>query len=421
MIRLPMPGLSWLTVSNRPEARMTRGWHQVNGKWARSLGERGIRVRLFQMTKGGPFYRDVWRSGRGKHRKSLGTRDRPTAERKGRELLAMLRQGMTVAVTPLTLGELVAEYQTSCPGYLARTEVAKVDARSRCRVLEAHFGSKCVVRELTAADIASYVNRRIAGGIRVSEDWTTAPTRPRSAAADVTLLSVMCNWAKSTRVNGSRLLESNPLAGIRAVRDVNPRRPVATEERYLATRKAMRQLATEAMDSRSRVRWQNAELALVLARVTGRRLGAIRQLRWEDVQWNESAIRWRAENDKKRREWLVPAPPALIAELRGFQRERGAVGGWVLANTGDPPSPISRHDLAATLEKAESRANLPKLEGSLWHAYRRLWATKRKHLPVADVAAAGGWQGPSTLLTCYQQATPEAMLKVMNGADRRNG
>ena len=66
---------------------------------------------------------------------------------------------------------------------------------------------------------------------------------------------------------------------------------------------------------------------------------------------------------------------------------------------------------------AEETAELPKLDGSLWHAYRRLWATERKHLPVADVAAAGGWQGPSTLLTCYQQATPEAMLQVMTGTE----
>ena len=223
------------------------------------------------MTRGGPFYRDVWRASRGKHRKSLGTRDRATAERKGRELLSMLRQGITAAVTPLTLEELVEKYQASCPGYLGRTPSAKANAQTRGRVLLALFGARCVVREMTAVDVASYVTRRVAGGIKVSDDWTTAPTRPRSAAADITLLSGMCNWAKSTRVNGARLLDMNPLAGIRAVKDVNPRRPAATEDRYLATRVAMQELGRQATDEAERTRWQQAELALMLAYSTGRR------------------------------------------------------------------------------------------------------------------------------------------------------
>ena len=37
------------------------------------------------------------------------------------------------------------------------------------------------------------------------------------------------------------------------------------------------------------------------------------------------------------------------------------------------------------------------LERSLWHAYRRGWATSRKHLPDVDVAAAGGWKSTETL------------------------
>jgi hypothetical protein len=43
------------------------------------------------------------------------------------------------------------------------------------------------------------------------------------------------------------------------------------------------------------------------------------------------------------------------------------------------------------LTVAEKKAKLPKLDGSLWHAYRRKWAIERKHLPLKDVAAAGGW------------------------------
>ena len=55
---------------------------------------------------------------------------------------------------------------------------------------------------------------------------------------------------------------------------------------------------------------------------------------------------------------------------------------------------------------------LPKLDGSLWHAYRRKWASERKHLPLNDVAAAGGWKDVSTLLEVYQQSDAESVLAV---------
>ena len=63
--------------------------------------------------------------------------------------------------------------------------------------------------------------------------------------------------------------------------------------------------------------------------------------------------------------------------------------------------------------KAEELAGLEKLDGSLWHAYRRKWATERKHLPDIDVAAAGGWTNSNTLRLVYQQADQETMLQVV--------
>lgn len=65
------------------------------------------------------------------------------------------------------------------------------------------------------------------------------------------------------------------------------------------------------------------------------------------------------------------------------------------------------------LRGAEAAAEVEKLDGGLWHAYRRKWATERKELPLKDVAAAGGWKDVNTLLTCYQHADEATMLKVM--------
>jgi CheY-like chemotaxis protein len=44
---------------------------------------------------------------------------------------------------------------------------------------------------------------------------------------------------------------------------------------------------------------------------------------------------------------------------------------------------------------------------------KRLWATERKHLPVKDVAAAGGWKDVTTLLECYQQPDADTLRQVV--------
>ena len=52
--------------------------------------------------------------------------------------------------------------------------------------------------------------------------------------------------------------------------------------------------------------------------------------------------------------------------------------------------------------------------GSLWHMFRRVWATERKDYPLKDVAAAGGWRDTSTLLR-YQQPDTATMRRVVEG------
>jgi hypothetical protein len=75
---------------------------------------------------------------------------------------------------------------------------------------------------------------------------------------------------------------------------------------------------------------------------------------------------------------------------------------------------MDRHLFKKWLRHAETKANLPKLVGGLWHPYRRKWATERKALPITDVAAAGGWRDTGTLLECYQQPTNDVLLAVMS-------
>jgi hypothetical protein len=63
------------------------------------------------------------------------------------------------------------------------------------------------------------------------------------------------------------------------------------------------------------------------------------------------------------------------------------------------------------LERAEKLAGLD--PGGGFHAFRRKWATERKHLALKDVMEAGGWTDPRSLETCYQQVDEDTLLAVV--------
>jgi hypothetical protein len=105
-------------------------------------------------------------------------------------------------------------------------------------------------------------------------------------------------------------------------------------------------------------------------------------------------------------------PADFFDTVRHFQRELGVVGGYVFSAPKAKDGITDRHQFDKWLNVAEVKAELPKLDGSLWHAYRRKWAIERKHLPLKDVAAAGGWKDVNTLLEVYQQSDEESVLAV---------
>ena len=222
-------------------------------------------------------------------------------------------------------------------------------------------------------------------------------------------------WIIDRRRSWNALPRSSPRFG---PTEKNPRRPVASEARFQATRAKTDQVTME-------VRWHGApktvrsHLSEILDIVsgTGRRLSAVLQLQYEDLQLSggpHGAIRWPADTDKTGRETLVPIGPDVRVAIDRVLRERPGIGqAYLFPAPGDATKPVSRHLAAKWLQEAEKLAGLEKLDGSLWHAYRRKWATERKHLPDADVAAAGGWENPNTLRLVYQQADADTMLRVV--------
>jgi integrase len=397
-------------------------WHKSESSdcWSLTLGERGSRVRVFQETAGGVFYREMWIPGRGRSKISLRTTSRTEARARAEAFLrAVLDAGMPRQRAPLTLGELWTRYQQECPAYRDNAETTRADKIARAELLLLAFGKDMPVEMLALADVERYSETR-RRGTGWPDGHTTEPVRARSVAADLQLLRTMIRWATTVRLpDRSWLLAENPLRGLTLPTEPNPKRPVATFDRFVIVRDAVRALAVEAATD-LRYRWLRLELALVLVEATGRRIGSVAALRWEDVQQDPPAIRWRAEHDKKGRDAVIPIPVELLNEIRRLRAQLGAFAdGYVFADR--KGGHWSTDLLAQLLRQAEQRAKVPKQRGGAWHPYRRKWATERKALPIADVKEAGGWKDTATLLTCYQQPDEHTLLAVVSSPNKLVG
>lgn len=105
--------------------------------------------------------------------------------------------------------------------------------------------------------------------------------------------------------------------------------------------------------------------------------------------------------------------------MKEFQKRLGGDGGYVFPRSDEADGPISPELVSQWLLKAEAEAGLPKLKGSVCHAYRRKWRTERNHCPIAAVAAGGGWTDIATILRCYDIPDEAAVLEATSNPRRR--
>lgn len=151
---------------------------------------------------------------------------------------------------------------------------------------------------------------------------------------------------------------------------------------------------------------------------TGRRIAAVLALRFEDLRLAEGphgSVLWPASSDKMGKEWLVPMSPEARLAIDNILAERPGIGeGFLFPSFVSEGEAVRQDAVALWLRSAEILAGVPKHDGSLFHAYRRGWATSRKFFPLVDVAATGGWSDTATLLKCYQQADSETMYRVVS-------
>ncbi len=372
--------------------------------WRKSLGERGLRVYLFERTPGGTLYREVYIGGkRIAAKKSLRHRDKERAEADGYTLLAKLKSREEVLQEgKLTLSALFDIYVVSVAHGTKKERTRREDEAKLRRIL-GFFGEDRTVDLLSGSDTKRYEAARRTGQIGMR------PVRARAVAADLSALRAMLNWATQERTSsGVYLLERNPLAGVSLPVEKNPVQPVAEHERYESTL-AVAHLVNPFLP-----------LMLVLANEAGHRNGSVRKLRRSDLHLEAfpGAITWREESDKQGYRWeRTPISEAARHAIDVHLRQHAVIGdAYLFPSPRKRGEPYSRAGVRRWLLQAEKLAGLPKMKGGLWHPYRRKFATDMVEVPDRITAKLGGWKSPRTL-DLYQQPAEATLRQAL---ERRN-
>ena len=396
-------------------------------KWSYSAGERPYTVVVYEREPGGPLQARVWNptlsnGNGGWRRKSLGHTDRERAKTYALEQTAKLRKGEDdLKKGKATLAQVFTQYKQKRTPRKTKTE-QKSDAR-RIEMWTRILGAGKDPHKVSLSEWETFIDARTSGGIdargKAVPEAERKTVRARAVEADCNWLGWVFNWASKWRTpQGFYLMQENPIRGYEIPKERNPQRPVASQDRFEAIRRVSDQHTMEVRwgGKRKEHRSHLTEL-LDIVNGTGRRLSAVCQLQYEDLRLSDGlfgSIRWPADTDKMDTETVIPISPQVRSTIDRVVRERPGIGAAPLfPSPADVRIPITRHLADKWLREGERLAGLEPQKGSLWHAYRRKWATERKHLPDVDVAAAGGWKNTVSLKTAYQQADSETILRVV--------
>ena len=325
----------------------------------------------------------------------------------------------TQRATVLRVLSLYLEHQTPTKSSESEREADLRRAKMWTRVL----GRDMDLSQLPLSKWNTFIQNRRSGlidahGRQVAPE-KRRPVRDGTVWADLVFLSTAMNWASRWRTeDGKYLMRENPARGYPMPREKNVRRPVATEDRLEQILAVVDQVTMRVGRGKKAKRVPSyLREILEIVNGTGRRINAVLALRYRDLrpdQGPHGSICWPADTDKTGREWLVPMSPDVRAAIDRVVAERPGIGGaFLFPALHDPEKHISKERASEWLRDAETLAGVPKQEGGLWHPYRRKWATERKDLPVADVAAAGGWSDRATVQNIYQQVDQETLLRVV--------
>jgi len=366
------------------------------GEWGRN------RVRVFPDPKTG-ILQIEWRENGRRLTRSLGHREWVRAKRQADEFAAGfaspdLNGKAEAEPEPLTMEKLFEIYGEEVTP--SKTKRVRHRDRIGTRMFLDFLGRDRRPETLSQRDWDRFIRERRAGRVGPSGK----PVSNRTIELDLKFLLAVLNWAtKSRDEEGRLLLVSNPLRGLTTPKEKNPTRVVLSEEEYQAMLGVSR-----------RVDWR-FHVAFVLAHETGHRIGAIRNLRWGDIDFEGREVRWRAEHEKTGYEHVTPMTDEAVAVLQ----EAGGMGAGtgnapVLPTTQDPSICVRGWMLDDRWRKAEGLAGLEPKRGRGWHSLRRKFASDLMDLPLKVLCQLGGWKDAQTVLRCYQQPDAGQLRKALD-------
>ena len=373
------------------------------GEWGRN------RVRVFPDPKTGLFQIE-WRENGRRLTRSLKHRDWRRAKRQADEFAAgfagpEMHGKAEAEPEPLTLGTLFDIYGEEVTP--TKSERSRMHDRAATRMFLGCFGRDRKPASFSQRDWDRFIRARRSGKVGPSG----GPVSDRTIEYDLKFLIAVLNWAARSRdEQGRLLLDRNPLKGLKAPKEKNPVRVVLAEEEYQVLLKVSCQI-----DWRFRV-------ALVVAHETGHRIGAIRQIRWSDIDMEGGVVRWRAEHDKSGYEHRTPVTAEAIAALEEARKRNPGIGDTPLLPAARNPSACVVSALARVWwNNAQNLAGLDPKPGRGWHSLRRKFASDLMDQPLKVLCELGGWKTAQTVLQCYQRPDEGQLRKALERRRRIRG
>jgi integrase len=375
----------------------------------------GISIRVTELKRDGPLFAARQVNGKPRYQKltpevtwiSLGATEKARQQKATALALDLIER---IATEPddegepsgpdLTLGGLIKKFETD--GLHGRPARYRNGMLTSIRRVRDYLGADLAVKDLKPSHVQKWMAHR--SGVLVA------------GKADLVALSIVINWG-----SGEGLLDANPLAtkmARKAMRvEHQPRRPVATRERYEQLKGTAAKLPP-AFGVLLDLAWHAGHR---ISAMLGARDGEFSGLRWRDVSFKATedaphgAITWYAgvRSDRKKHEHTVQMNKQASATLARWQKQTGGVGAaFVFSHPHDRTTPLSYYDAKRWLKRAEVKAGLAHEKQGGWHALRRGWATMRKAMPIQDVALVGGWLDTMTVGEVYQQPDAKTTRRV---------
>ncbi|HEY9225081.1 MAG TPA: site-specific integrase [Gemmatimonadaceae bacterium] len=425
-----------------------------------TLGTGRFNVRIMQRAKGGSFNRVLTVPGLAKPQwASLRTTERDVALDRATEYLKTLIRELSepaptpkpseaptpTALAPASVNPVLPTVGLALPELwtlfkeLARFKrldpATQYDYERRMPIMIAGLGPDPLA-SLDGDRLDEYALQREIGGIKYatrpfSRTGRQLPMRTKVAAAvglrsvqaDLKLLRQMISWAARKKTpSGRRLLAEDVMEGYKIPEETSPRRPVATDDRYSRSLAAFTRLAQKEESPQLARLYRMMRVFLIALAGVGRRRSAVLGLRWNDVCLLENdgrmepRIHFDRTLDKANRAAWLPLEPEVWEALQAWKAEDAGNDDDLIFRGNHDGEPISGRWAAELLDRAEADAGLLPLNRSLFHAYRRRFATARAHREPLHVMRLMGITDAKVFRDCYCHSTTEALVSTLADA-----